>query len=458
MQPDSSTSGFEFDLFVIGGGSGGVRAARMAAARGAVVALAEPHPLGGTCVNVGCVPKKLYSYAAHYAESFEEAPGFGWSLTNDPVFSWDALKRNRALEVSRLNGIYHGLLASAPVNVYVGRAEVLDAHTVRVNERSYRTRHILVATGARPSLPDIPGKHLLLTSEDMFDLPVFPRKLLVIGGGYIACEFASIFGGLGASVTQVHRGAAVLGGFDDDVRAFVAEEMQAAGIDLKLGCTVAEVAECEGGFVARLTDGCSVVADAVLCATGRVPNTRAIGLEAAGVALSETGAIRVDHRQRSSVPSIHAVGDVSSPMHLTPVALAEAMVVVDQLFGDGTRRMDYDFIPTAVFTHPNIATVGQTEADARLRYGEISVYRSNFKALKHALSGRTTRTLVKLVVEASTQRVVGLHMVGEDAGEVVQGFAVALRAGATKAQFDATLGIHPTAAEEFVALRTPVAV
>jgi len=448
---------FDIDLFVIGGGSGGVRAARLAAARGAVVALAEPAPLGGTCVNLGCVPKKLYSYAAHYGEAFEEAAGYGWPLAQAPAFDWELLKRNRAAEIARLNSIYRELLDGSGVPVQVGRAEVLDAHTVRVNGRSYRARHILVATGARPKLPDIPGSHLLLTSDDMFDLPRFPRRLLVLGGGYIACEFASIFRGLGASVTQVHRGGAVLRGFDEDVRALLAQEMRVAGIDLRLASTVREVAASADGFVARLADGSSVVADAVLCATGRVPNTRGLGLEGAGVALADHGAVQVDERQRSSVPSIHAVGDVSSRLQLTPVALAEATVVVDQLFGDGTRRMDYDLVPTAVFTHPNIGTVGMTEAEARQRCGEVAVYRSTFKALKHTLSGRATRTLVKLVVEASTQRVLGLHMVGDEAGEVVQGFAVALRAGATKADFDATLGIHPTVAEEFVTLRAPVA-
>jgi glutathione reductase (NADPH) len=448
---------FELDLFVIGGGSGGVRAARMAAARGAVVALAEPAPLGGTCVNVGCIPKKLYSYAAHYGAAFEESAGYGWSLAQPPQFDWEVLKRNRAAEIARLNRIYSGMMESAGVQVHVGRAEVVDAHTVRVNGRNHRARHILVATGARPKRPDIPGSELLLTSDDMFDLPRFPRRLLVLGGGYIACEFASIFQGLGASVTQVHRGGAVLGGFDDDVRAFVAAEMRAAGIDLRLACTAVEVTQHGEGFVARLADGSRLVADAVLSATGRLPNSRGIGLEQSGVALADNGAIRVDQRQRSSVPSIHAVGDVSSRLQLTPVALAEAMLVADELFGDGTRKMDYDFIPTAVFTHPNIATVGLTEAEARLRHGEVSIYRSTFKSLKHTLSGAATRTLMKLIVDAASQRVVGLHMVGEDAGEVVQGFAVALRVGATKAEFDATIGIHPTVAEEFVTLRTPVA-
>jgi glutathione reductase (NADPH) len=448
---------FDFDLYVIGGGSGGVRAARMAAAQGARVGLAEPKPLGGTCVNVGCIPKKLYSYAAHYAEAFKDSAGFGWTLPQAPVFDWEVLKRNRAAEIARLNSVYGGLLESAGVQLHRGRAEVRDPHTVCVDGISWRARHILVATGGRPRLPDIPGKQLLLSSDDMFDLACFPRTLLVLGGGYIACEFASIFGGLGARVTQVHRGAAVLSGFDQDVRSFVAGEMLEAGIDLRLGRTIVEVASCDGGFIARLSDGSCVTADAVLCATGREPNTRGLGLEAAGVVLADNGAIRVDDRQRSSVPSIHAVGDVSSRVQLTPVATAEAMVLVDQLFGHGTRRMDYDSIPTAVFTHPNIATVGWTEAEARLRCGEVSIYRSSFKALKHTLSGRPSRTLVKLVVDTPTQRVVGLHMVGEDAGEVVQGFAVALRAGATKAQFDATLGIHPTVAEEFVTLRVPVA-
>jgi len=448
---------FDFDLFVIGGGSGGVRAARMAAQRGARVALAEAAELGGTCVNVGCIPKKLYSYAAGYAEAFEEAPGYGWQLPGEPVFDWTRLKAQRAQEISRLNSVYGSLLSSAKVSVVNGWAQLVDAHTVEVDGRRHTARHLLVATGGRPFVPELPGREHIATSDAMFDLDPFPKRLLVVGGGYIACEFASIFNGLGAEVTQLHRRAHLLTGFDDDVRQFLASEMGKAGVDVQLNTQVESVARGEDGrLTATLARGRVVEADTVLFATGRVPNTQGLGLEAAGVKLDERGAIAVDAHYRSSVPSIHAVGDVSTRVQLTPVALAEAMVVVDALFGEGRRRLDYEFIPTAVFTHPNIGTCGYTEADARARFGQVTVFRSEFKSLRHTLSGRSERTFMKLVVDAKSDRVVGLHMVGADAGEIVQGFAVAMRAGATKAMFDGTVGIHPTAAEEFVTMREPM--
>jgi glutathione reductase (NADPH) len=446
----------EFDLFVIGGGSGGVRAARMAAQRGARVALAEASALGGTCVNLGCIPKKLYSYAAHYGEGFEEAHGFGWSGPA-PSFDWTLLKRNRAIEIMRLNGVYEKLLVGAGVQLMRGRASLADAHTIEVNGGRVRAAHILVATGGAPHRPDFPGQELALTSNEMFDLEPFPRRLLVIGGGYIACEFASIFHGLGSQVTQLYRGAQVLRGFDDDVRAFVAAEMAKKGVDLRLNAQVASLRRSGDGLLATLADGSRVEADAVLAATGRWPNAAGIGLEAAGVQLNEHGAVVVDGEFRTSVPHILAVGDVIDRVQLTPVALAEAMVVVDRLFGSGARRIDYENIPTAVFTHPNIGTVGLTEAQARSRFGRVRIYRTDFKPLKHTLSGSAERTLMKLVVDEASDRVLGVHMVGAEAGEIVQGFAVALKAGATKAVFDATIGIHPTAAEEFVTMREPVA-
>lgn len=447
---------YDFDLFVIGGGSGGVRAARMAAQTGARVGLAEAAELGGTCVNVGCIPKKLYSYAAGYAESFEEAAGYGWQLPGEPVFDWSHLKSQRAREISRLNGIYGSLLKNAGVTLVTGWAQLADAHTVEVDGKRYTARHLLVATGGTPFVPEIPGREHIVTSDAMFDLDPFPRRLLVVGGGYIACEFASIFNGLDAKVTLLHRRAHLLTGFDDDVRQFLASEMGKAGVDVRLNCEVASVTRTADGLVATLARGQQIEADTVLFATGRVPNTQGLGLEAAGVALDERGAIAVDAHYRSSVPSIHAVGDVSTRVQLTPVALAEAMVVVDELFGKGKRRLDYEFIPTAVFTHPNIGTCGYGELDARAKFGQVTVFSSEFKSLRHTLSGRSERTFMKLVVDTKSDRVVGLHMVGADAGEVVQGFAVAMRAGATKAMFDSTVGIHPTAAEEFVTMREPM--
>ena len=451
---------FDCDLFVIGGGSGGVRAARMAAQRGARVLLAECAALGGTCVNVGCIPKKLYSHAAQYGADFGDAAGFGWDL--EPArFDWARLRRNRAREIDRLNGVYEHLLRSAGVELLRGWATLCDAHTVQVatadGTTRWRARHILVATGGTPSVPRFPGCEHVLTSDQMFDLDPFPRRLVVVGGGYIACEFASIFHGLGAQVTQLHRGEQILRGFDEEVRAFLATEFRRQGLDLRLRTDVAAVRRGADGLVVTLAGGEELAADAVLYATGRIPNVAGLGLEAAGVALSPHGAIPVDAQQRTAVPSIFAVGDVTARLQLTPVALAEGMVVVDALFGDGRRRMDYELVPTAVFTHPGIGTVGLGEQQARERYGEVKVFRSDFRALKHTLSGNAERTLVKLVVDAASDRVVGLHMVGAEAGEIVQGFAVAMKAGATKAQFDATVGIHPTAAEEFVTLREPVA-
>lgn len=447
---------FDYDLFVIGGGSGGVRAARMAAQRGARVALAEAGALGGTCVNVGCIPKKLYSYAAHFAQDFDQAAGFGWQLA-PPRFDWATLQANRRAEIARLNGVYQSLLVGAGVTLLRGWATLADAHAVRVGDQTFTAQHILVATGGRPVVPDVPGRELVLTSDDMFDLTPFPGRLLVVGGGYIACEFASIFHGLGSQVTQLYRGEQVLRGFDADVRNFVAAEMVRAGVDLRVQTQVQAIARTPEGLQATLGDGSHLTVDAVLYATGRVPRVAGLGLEALGVAQRHNGAIEVNAQYQTSVPSIHALGDVTARIQLTPVALGEAMALVDHLFGTGQRQMGYEFIPTAVFTHPNVGTVGYGEADARARFGQVTVFKTDFKPLKHTLSGSAERTFMKLVVETATDRVVGLHMVGPDAGEVVQGFAVAMKAGATKAVFDSTVGIHPTAAEEFVTMRTPVA-
>ena len=468
---------FDFDLFVIGGGSGGVRAARMAAQRGAKVALAEAGGvhgshgddggltgagLGGTCVNVGCIPKKLYSYAAHFAESFEESHGFGWEGTA-PTLNWETLKTNRAKEISRLNTIYGQLLAGAGVTVILQRAKLVDAHTVEMADGQRHTAdNILIATGGHPSVPHMTGREHVLTSNEMFDLPTFPKRLLVVGGGYIACEFASIFNSLGAQVTQLYRGEQILRGFDDEVRYFIAAEMNKAGVALRLNTGVIAINRTALGLEVSLEGGGTLTVDAILYATGRVPNVLGLELEALGVCQSADGAVVVDENYQTNIPSIYALGDVTARVQLTPVALGEAMVLVDHLFGPqagkAARSMSYQFIPTAVFTHPNIGTVGYSEADARKEFGAIAVFKSEFKALKHTLSGSTERTFMKLLVETATDRVVGLHMVGPDAGEIVQGFAVALKAGATKTMFDSTIGIHPTVAEEFVTMREPVKV
>jgi len=463
-------SSFDFDLFVIGGGSGGVRAARMAAQRGARVALAETlgqDGLGGTCVNVGCIPKKLYSYAAHYAEGFHESAGYGWE-GEAPRLNWATLKANRATEISRLNGVYGNLLRGSGVTVFNGFARIDGEHAITLatlhadgspGHQHFTAKHILIATGGTPHVPHFVGREHVITSNEIFDLEPFPQRLLVVGGGYIACEFASIFNGLGAQVTQLYRGEQVLRGFDDEIRHFVAAEMIKAGVDLRLNAGVVDIRKAADGLRVELEDGNVVMADAVLYATGRVPNVQGLGLDTVGVAQGGQNEVLVNAHYQTNVPSIYAVGDVTNRVQLTPVALGEAMVVVDQLFGPAAgkppRDMSYDFIPTAVFTHPNIGTVGFSEAAAREKFGQITIFRSEFKALRHTLSGSTERTLMKLVVDTASDRVVGLHMVGAEAGEIVQGFAVAMKAGATKAVFDSTIGIHPTAAEEFVTMREP---
>ena len=451
---------FDCDLFVVGAGSGGVRAGRMAAARGARVIVAEGGALGGTCVNVGCVPKKLYSHAAHYGELFEESKGFGWSF-GEPAFDWGRLKSRRAAEIARLNGIYEGLLRNAGVQLVRGWASLADAHTVDVaaadgSRARFTARHILLATGGRPQAPSGPGAEHALTSDDMFDIEPFPRRLLVVGGGYIACEFASIFTGLGSEVTLVHRGPRLLRGFDEEVSAFASAEMQKKGLTVRLDTTVADVQQAGAAQVVRLGDGATVEVDAVLHATGRRAYTEGLGLEKLGITPHADGTVPVDERFRTAVSSVFAIGDLVGHKALTPVALAEGMAVVDHLFGDGRRPpLDYGAIPTAVFTHPNIGTVGMSEEHARKAVGDVRIFRAEFKALKHTLSDSTERTLMKIVVDAATDRVLGMHMVGSDAGEVIQGFAVAVQAGLTKAQVDRTIGIHPTVAEEFVTMREP---
>ncbi|MGE8319335.1 MAG: glutathione-disulfide reductase [Comamonas sp.] len=461
----STSTSHDYDLIVIGGGSGGVRAARMAAGRGARVALVESGAMGGTCVNVGCIPKKLYSYGAGYAEAFAEARGYGWQVPQGLALDWPALKAARAKEISRLNGIYEGLMSGAKVDRLAGHGALADAHTVIVTakpngemkQQRLTARHILVATGGRPWVPELPGREHVLVSDDLFDLPELPRRLVVVGGGYIACEMASIFHGLGVQVTLLYRGEQVLRGFDHEVRDFAAEEMRKAGVDIRVGAEVAGIEAAGAERMVRLKDGAELRCDAVLYATGRKPNVEGLGLEQVGVRQDGQGAIVVDGHYATNIPSVHALGDVVGRLELTPVALAEAMAWVDHVFGPlpgkAARTVDYELIPTAVFTHPPIGTVGLSEEAAREKRGAVRIYRSDFKPLRHTLSGSSERTLVKLVVDDASDRVLGLHMVGADAGEITQGFAVALRAGATKAQFDETIGIHPTSAEEFVTLR-----
>ncbi len=468
MTAPTATPSPVFDLIVIGGGSGGVRAARFAAQRGARVAVVESGPMGGTCVNVGCIPKKMYSYAAQHGENFALARGYGWQVPDGIALDWKHLKRVRAAEITRLNGIYEGLMSGAKVERIAGHASLTEhcadgVHRIDVAlaggaSQSLQGKRVLVATGGRPFMPEMPGIELAVNSDAMFDLPTLPKRLIVVGGGYIACEMASIFRGLGCDVQLVYRGEQILRNFDDEVARFVTHEMRGHGIHLHLSAKPQCITrEADGSLRLTATDGRHFDADAVLMATGRVANTEGLGLDAADVALNPKGAIDVNAQFETNVPGVYALGDVVGRMELTPVALAEAMALVDQLLGPvagkAARVMDYDNIPTAVFTHPAIGTVGLSEAQARERFAAIEVYRGDYKPLRHALSGSSSRELVKLIVDAQSQRVVGLHMVGEDAPEVVQGFAVAIKAGATKAMFDQTIGIHPTSAEEFVTLR-----
>ncbi len=447
----------DFDLFVIGAGSGGVRASRFSAARGARVAVAEEGALGGTCVNVGCVPKKLFVYASHFRDEMSEAAaGYGWTV-GQLGFDWPTLRDNKTREIERLNGIYAGLLRDAGVRHVQGRARIVGPHAVEVAGERYSAEHILVATGGWPTRPDVPGAELGVTSNEVFYLDTLPRRAIIVGGGYIAVEFAGIFHGLGVDVTQLHRGPLFLRGFDDDVRRHLAEQMQGRGIDLRFDSNVTALAKARSGLRATLSDGSQLECDLVLFATGRHPNSADLGLEEVGVELGPDGAIRVDPYSRTSVPSIWAIGDVTNRLNLTPVAIHEGVCLSETLFGKAPRSPDHSDVPAAVFSQPPVGTVGLTEAAARQQYGEIDVYRTTFRALKHTLTHGHERTLMKLIVDRKSDRVLGLHMVGAEAGEIVQGFAVAIKAGATKADFDATLGIHPTAAEEFVTLRTPVA-
>ncbi len=450
---------YDYDLFTIGAGSGGVRASRYAARLGARVAVAEERYLGGTCVNVGCIPKKLFSYAAHYGEDIGHAEGYGWRVPPH-AFDWPTLVANKDREIERLNAVYAKLLTGAGVTLLEGRATLVDAHTVEVGGKRISARHILIATGGWPVVPPVPGAEHAISSNEAFHLGQLPRRALVVGGGYIAVEFASIFRGLGVDTTLVYRGERLIKEFDSDLGVFLAAQMENKGVGIRFRSNIVRIertGQSSGEALrATLDDGTMLDADCIMYATGRAPNTRDLGLENVKLKLAPNGAVLVNADFQSSVPSIYAVGDVIDRVLLTPVALAEGMIVAESLFGRSGRSLDYENIPTAIFSNPNVGTVGLSEAKARERHGDIDVYRTTFGSLRHQLTGSGEKVLMKLVVDKKTERVLGVHMVGPDAGEIMQGFAVALKCGATKSQFDATIGIHPTMAEEFVTLREPV--
>ena len=448
---------YEFDLFVIGAGSGGVRAARFAAGFGAKVAVAESRYLGGTCVNVGCVPKKLLVYGAHFAEDFEQASGFGWSL-GEADFDWATLIANKDREINRLNGIYRNLLVNSGVSLIEGHAKITGPHEVEINDQRHTANHILIATGGWPQIPEIPGHEHAISSNEAFFLKELPKRVLVVGGGYIAVEFAGIFHGLGAKTSLLYRGEMFLRGFDGAVRKHLHEELVKRGMDVQFNADIERIdKQPDGSLKATLKDGRELIADCVFYATGRRPMLDNLGLENTGVKLDKRGFVEVDDLYQSAEPSILAIGDVIGRVQLTPVALAEGMAVARRLFKpEQYRPVDYRMIPTAVFSLPNIGTVGLSEEQAVEAGHKVQIFESSFRPMKLTLTECQERTLMKLVVDADTDKVLGCHMVGPEAGEIVQGLAIALKAGATKQHFDETIGVHPTAAEEFVTMRTPV--
>lgn len=445
----------DFDLFVIGGGSGGVRAGRISGGYGAKVAVAEEYRYGGTCVIRGCVPKKLLVYGSQFAHDFEDAAGFGWTV-GERSFDWATMIANKDKEIARLEGIYRKLFENAGAKTFDGRATLKDAHTVLIGNKTVTADKILIATGGHPVKPAIPGAELMITSNEAFHLKQQPKRIVVVGGGYIALEFAGIFNGFGSDVTVLYRGEQILRGFDEDIRNHLAGELVKSGIDLRCKTDLTKVEKTGDALLVHLTDGSTLEVDAVMAATGRKPNTDGLGLEAIGVRTDASGAVVVNEYSRSSVENIYAVGDVTNRINLTPVAIREGHCFADTVFGNKPRSPDHRDVPAAVFSQPPVGTVGLSETDARKEYGEVDVYRTSFKPLKATVSGRDERVMMKLVVDAKTDRVVGAHMVGEDAGEIMQGIGIAIKAGATKADFDATIGIHPTAAEEFVTMREKV--
>ena len=443
---------FDFDLFVIGAGSGGVRAARTSAGYGARVAIAEDRYMGGTCVNVGCVPKKLYTYASHFSQSCRDSRGFGWT-GEVPAFNWQVLRDNKTAEIERLNAIYDNLLLNSGVTVFNARAKITGKNSVNIDGRTVTARYILIATGGWPFVPTFPGSDLVLTSNEIFDLPEFPERILIVGGGYIALEFAGIFAGLGASTTLSYRGKIPLKTFDKDIREKLFTESQ-RHISMRMNSNVSEIRKSEDGLVVAFEEGDPLTVDCVLYATGRNANTLELGLENTCVKTGKNGAIKVDEFFETDEHGIYAIGDVIGRAALTPVATAEGMVLASNMFKGTRKTVNYDNIATAVFSHPNVGTVGLSEEGARDKYGAIVVYESEFRHLKHTLSGNPERTYMKIITNKETDRVIGMHMVGADAGEIIQGFSAAMQCGVTKAQLDSTIGIHPTAAEEFVTMRT----
>ncbi len=446
---------YDYDLFVIGGGSGGVRAGRVAAMGGAKVALAEEYRMGGTCVIRGCVPKKLMVYASGYAEAMNDAEGFGWTI-GERSFDWATMMGKIDDELDRLEGLYRKGLTNNDVNIYNARAVVKDGHTVELSTgESITAKWILVATGGRPFVPNVKGAEHVLTSNDIFHLKALPKRIMVVGGGYIACEFAGIFNGMGAEVTQFYRGAQILRGFDGEVRGHVADEMIRKGVNLHLGTDVVEIVKKDDGLHVSCTNGAVKVVDAIMYATGRVPNTEGMGLEEAGVKLGRRGEIRVDRYSATSCDSIYAVGDVTDRVQLTPVAIREGMAFVETVFNDNPTAVDHEFIATAVFTQPEIGTVGYSEEDARDDF-DIEVYRAAFRPMANILAGRDERMLMKLIVEKHSRKVIGCHIIGPAAGEMIQLAGIAVKMGATKEDFDRTVAVHPTAAEELVTMKEPV--
>jgi glutathione reductase (NADPH) len=449
-------SAADYDLFVIGGGSGGVRAARVAAEAGARVGLAEEFRMGGTCVIRGCVPKKLMVYASAFADSFRDAAGYGWKC-GESTFHWPRFVEAKDAEIARLEAGYRGRLVKAGVEIHPCRATVVDPHRVRLaHGAELQANHILVATGGRPWLPAIEGIEHAITSNEIFDLEAQPRRMLIVGGGYIACEFACIMQGLGTRVTQFYRGDQILRGFDDDVRDHVAEAMRDRGIALEIRRDVARIEKEQDGLKVTADNGQTLHVDAVLYATGRVPNTDGLGLEALGIALRPNGAVPVDEWSQTVIPSIHAIGDVTDRMQLTPVAIREGQAFADTVFHARPHRVDHSLVPTAVFTQPEIGAVGLSEVEARAR-GAVEVYRTTFRPMAHVLAGKAERALLKLIVDPASRKVLGCHVVGHGAAELIQMAAIAIGMGSTKDDFDRTVAVHPTMAEELVLLRDPVA-
>lgn len=449
-----SVSEYDYDLFVIGAGSGGVRAARLAAALGKRVGIAEEYRIGGTCVIRGCVPKKLLVYASRYGGEIEDARKFGWDY-EDLQFDWPTLIHNVHREVDRLNGAYTRTLENSGVDRFLTRATVDGPHGVRLADREapISADYILIATGGSPSMPDVPGKEHLISSNECFQLEALPDSIVVIGAGYIGMEFASIFAGLGVAVTVLHRGEQVLRGFDMDLRDGVAEAMRDRGVDLHMNADIAAAEKDGGGYRVALKDGSSVCASLVMAATGRAPNTKGLGLEDAGVELGRNGNVVVDEYSKSSVDSIYAAGDVSDRVALTPVAIREGTAFVETVFEGRPTVMDYTFIPTAVFTEPEIGTVGLTEEEARKKYREVDIYKSSFRPMRATISGRDETVLIKIVVDAATEKVLGVHLLGPDAAEIAQMAAISLKLGVTKPQLDSTMALHPSIAEELVTMR-----